>query len=59
MSMSSLYGQHMEDDLNFSCVAFVDALFFGCFFLFCFVFSSGSRSGFSTVNIKKSIFASL
>ena len=39
MSMSSLYGQHMGDGLNFSCVAFMDALFFFlCFVLLCFVF---------------------
>ena len=50
LSIASLYGQHIEDGLNFSCIAFMDGLFF--------FFSSGSRSGSSTVNMKKSIVAS-
>ena len=35
LSIASLYGQHIEDGLNFSCIAFMDGLFF---FFFCFVF---------------------
>ena len=31
LSIASLYGQHIEDGLNFSCIAFMDGLFF--FFL--------------------------
>ena len=72
LSIASLYGQQIEDGLNFSCIAFMDGLFFFFFFFFflfvclfvslCFFFflffSSGSRSGFSTVNMKKSIIAS-
>ena len=35
LSIASLYGQHIEDGLNFSCIAFMDGLFF--FFSLCFV----------------------
>ena len=67
LSIASRYGQHIEDGLNFACIAFMDGLFLFCFlfvflfvslFFFFFFFSSGSRSGFSTVNMKKSIVAS-
>ena len=40
LAIASLYCQHIEDGLNFSCNAFMDGLFF-CFFLFvslCFFF---------------------
>ena len=36
LSIASLYGQHIEDGLNFSCIAFMDGLFF-FFFFFLFV----------------------
>ena len=32
LSIASLYGQHIEDGLNFSCIAFMDGLFFFFFF---------------------------
>ena len=35
LSIASLYGQHIEDGLNFSCIAFMDGLFFFFFFFFC------------------------
>ena len=40
LSIASLYGQQIEDGLNFSCIAFMDGLFFLFFFvcLFRFVF---------------------
>ena len=38
LSIASLYGQHIEDGLNFSCIAFMDGLFFGGFFLFVCLF---------------------
>ena len=37
LSIASLYGQQIEDGLNFSCIAFMDGLFFLFFFFFCFV----------------------
>ena len=45
LSIASLYGQHIEDGLKFSCIAFMDGLFFFlfvclfvCFALFLFFF---------------------
>ena len=37
LSIASLYGQQIEDGLNFSCIAFMDGLFFFFFFFFFFV----------------------
>ena len=40
LSIASLYGQHIEDGLNFSCIAFMDGLFFFFFFFFVCLFVS-------------------
>ena len=39
LSIASRYGQHIEDGLNFACIAFMDGLFLFCF-LFVFLFVS-------------------
>lgn len=35
LSIASLYGQHIEDGLNFSCIAFMDGLVFFVFLFVC------------------------
>ena len=54
LSIASLYGRHIEDGLNFSCIAFMDGLFFSvclfvslcfCFFFFFFFFLAAHVPG--------------